>query len=164
MQRIGLIIALLFSLGLHAQKVVRFSELELFQDEFLELIDLNKEQKTLYQDSLLPNAMLVADEFEELWIDLSNQLIRKRLVKPEIWEELIRFTYDIYEGEAYGTAEQMTNHLLTYSKKNPSTKIRDYIHQQYLNYSKHIFGDSHDFVWSAPYACLLYTSPSPRDS
>ena len=152
MRRIGLLVALLFSLGLHAQKVVRFSELELFQDEFLELIDLNKEQKSLYQDSLLPNIMLAVDEFGELWIDLSNQLIRKRLVKAEVWEELIRLTYDIYEGEAFGSAEQMAKHLLTYSKKNPSTKIRDYIHQQYLNYSKHIFGDSHDFVWSAPYA------------
>ncbi|MGA0302953.1 MAG: hypothetical protein ACO3K3_02735, partial [Schleiferiaceae bacterium] len=79
MRRIGLLVALLFSLGLHAQKVVRFSELELFQDEFLELIDLNKEQKSLYQDSLLPNIMLAVDEFGELWIDLSNQLIRKRL-------------------------------------------------------------------------------------
>ena len=133
MRRIGLLVALLFSLGLHAQKVVRFSELEFFQDEFLELIDLNKEQKSLYQDSLLPNAMLAADEFGELWIDLSNQLIRKRLVQPEVWEELIRLTYDIYEGEAYGTAEQMAQHLLVYAKKNPSTKIRDYIHQQHLN-------------------------------
>lgn len=157
MRRIGLLITLLLSLGLHAQKVVRFSELELFQDEFLELIDLNKEQKTLYQDSLLPNAMLAADEFGELWIDLSNQLIRKRLVKAEVWEELIRLTYDIYEGEAYGSAEQMVNHLLAYSKKNPSTKIRDYIHQQYLNYSKHIFGDSHDFVWSAPHALWSFS-------
>jgi len=152
MRRIGLLVSLLFSLGLHAQKVVRFSELELFQDEFLELIELNKEQKSLYQDSLLPNAMLAADEFGELWIDLSNQLIRKRLVQPEVWEELIRLTYDIYEGEAYGTAEQMTQHLMAYAKKNPSTKIRDYIHQQYLNYSKHIFSDVNDFVWSAPYA------------
>jgi len=152
MRRIGLLVALLFSLGLHAQKVVRFSELELFQDEFLELIDLKKEQKALYQDSLLPNAMLAVDEFGELWIDLSNRLIRKRLVQPEVWEELIRLTYDIYAGEAYGTAEQMAQHLLAYAKKNPSTKIRDYIHQQYLNYSKHIFSDANDFVWSAPYA------------
>ena len=45
--------------------------------------------------------MLVADEFEELWIDLSNQLIRKRLVKPEIWEELIRFTYDIMKARLW---------------------------------------------------------------
>ena len=50
MRRIGLIIALLFSLGLHAQKWSD-SPLELFQDEFLELIDLNKEQKTSYQDN-----------------------------------------------------------------------------------------------------------------
>jgi len=157
MRRIGLIVALLFSLGLHAQKVVRFSELEFFQDEFLELIDLNKEQKSLYQDSLLPNAMLAADEFGELWVDLSNQLIRKRLVQPEVWEELIRLTYDIYEGEAYGTAEQMAQHLLAYAKKNPSTKIRDYIHQQHLNYIKHIFSDANDFVWSAPFAVWGFT-------
>lgn len=156
MRRIGLLVVLLFSLGLHAQKVVRFSELELFQEEFLELIDLNKEQKTLYQYSLLPNAMLAADEFGELWIDLSNQFIRKRLVQPEVWEELIRLIYGIYEGEAYGTAEQMSQHLLAYAKKNPSTKIRDYVHQQHLNYSKHIFSDANDFVWSAPYAVWVF--------
>ena len=156
MRRIGLLVALLFSLGLHAQKVVRFSELENFEEEFLELIDLKKEQKTIFQDSLLPIASLAAEECGETWVELSNQLIRKRLVQPEMWEELIRFTYDMYEGEAFGNACEMVHHLLDYAKKNPSTKIRDYIHQQYLNYSKHIFNDANDFIWSAPYATWIF--------
>ena len=156
MRRIGLLLALLFSLGLHAQKVVRFSSLDFFQEEFFELVELRKEQKTVFQDSLLPNAVYAADEFPDQWIDLSNQLIKKRLVQPDVWEELIRLTSDISVGEAYGAAQQMVEHLLMYAKRNPSTKIRDYIHQHYLNYSKHIFSDANDFVWSAPYAMWAF--------
>jgi len=156
MRRIGLLLALLFSLGLHAQKVVRFSSLDFFQEEFFELVELRKEQKTVFQDSLLPNAVYAADEFPDQWIDLSNQLIKKRLVQPDVWEELIRLTSDISVGEAYGAAQQMVEHLFVYAKRNPSTKIRDYIHQHYLNYSKHIFSDANDFVWSAPYAMWAF--------
>ncbi|MCH1401968.1 MAG: hypothetical protein L7U78_05525, partial [Schleiferiaceae bacterium] len=152
MRRIGLLVALLFSLGLHAQKAVKFSEIELFQEEFLDIVDLKKEQKALFKDSLLPNAVLAADEYGELWIDLSNQMIRKRLVQSEVWEELIRLIYGTYEGEADGNSKQMVEHLLNYSKKNSSKNLKDYIHLNYLNYNKHIFNDERKLLWSAPNA------------
>ena len=152
MRRIGLLVALLFSLGLHAQKAVKFSEIEFFQEEFLDIVDLKKEQKALFKDSLLPNAVLAADEYGELWIDLSNQMIRKRLVQSEVWEELIRLIYGTYEGEADGISKQMVEHLLNYSKKNSSKNLKDYIHRNYLNYNKHIFNDERKLLWSAPSA------------
>ena len=87
MKRIGLLLALLLSLPVLGQKVTRFSSIDFFSEEFIQLIELDKEQKTLFQDSLLPAIQFAVDtDSEEHWLALSNHLIRKRISDPSHWE------------------------------------------------------------------------------
>jgi len=93
MKRYGWLVALLFSLQMSAQRVVRFSSLEEFTQEFIELIKLTKEDKVLFTDSLLPGIQYAIDEeTQEHWITLCNNMLRKRIKEPALWEELFRIT------------------------------------------------------------------------
>ena len=87
MRRCGWLLAFLLSLQLSAQKVVRFSSVEVFSQEFLELITLTKEDRVLFTDSLLPNIQYAIDEeMQEQWITLCNQMLRKRITQSKPWE------------------------------------------------------------------------------
>lgn len=146
-------VALLWTVAAFGQKVVRFSTWDQFSEEFPQLIDLNKEQRTLFQDSLLPGMSYVLDESNgEGWEKLTNQLLRKRLVDPGEWEELLRLIIYVSENEEAGSVASMVNHLEDFIRKNPSSRIRDYLHQLYLNERQHIFSDRNGFVWKAPYS------------
>ena len=93
MKRYGWLVALLFSLQMSAQRVVRFSSVEEFTQEFIELIKLTKEDKVLFTDSLLPGIQYAIDEeTQEQWITLCNNMLRKRITEPNMWEELFRIT------------------------------------------------------------------------
>jgi len=154
MKRIGwLFVALVLSVPVLGQKVTRFSSLDNFSTEFPELIKLNKEQRTLFQDSLLPAVVFTIDaEVEKSWIELANYLLRKRINDPADWEELLRLLQYVGENEEYGTVGSLVDHFKIFSRGNPSSKIRDYLHQFYLNEVKHYFGDSNGLVWKAPYS------------
>ena len=96
MKRYGWLITLLLSLQMSGQRVVRFSSVETFTEEFLELIKLSKEDKILFSDSLLPNIQYALDkEIYGQWITLCNNMLRKRIKEPTLWEELFRITENI---------------------------------------------------------------------
>lgn len=154
MKRIGLLLfALVLSIPVLGQKVTQFSSLDNFSTEFPELIKLNKEQRTLFQDSLLPALQYSIDaEVEKDWIALANYLLRKRINDPENWEELLRLMQYVGENEEYGTVGALVAHFKSYTRGNPSSKIKDYLHQFYLNEVRHFFGDNNGLVWKAPYS------------
>ncbi len=153
MKRIGLLLALLLSLPVLGQKVTRFSSIDFFSEEFIQLIELDKEQKTLFQDSLLPAIQFAVDtDSEEHWLALSNHLIRKRISDPSHWEELFRLISFVSENEEYLTLGSLIQHLNGYAKGNPISKVKVYIHQLYLNEVKHYFAENSGLVWKAPYS------------
>jgi hypothetical protein len=135
-----------------AQKVVRFSSGDQFSEEFLQLIDLNKEERGLFQDSLLPEVAYLLDASnEKSWIELSNNLLRKRM-EAQNWEHLLRLVRYVGQNEEVGTFEKLVEHLALYSKQNPSTRIKEYLYRLYLNEVSHLFSDANGIVWKAPYA------------
>ena len=80
MRKFGLLLALIVSFGLQAQKVTRFSSFDAFSEEFDKLVSVPKELDGVFKDSLVPNFLAAVDfEKEELWLDYANQLLRKRL-------------------------------------------------------------------------------------
>ena len=157
MRKFGWLLALLLSLQMSAQKVVRFSTIDQFSEEFTTLVKLPKEHKALFADSLLPDVIYAIDEDSEKdWITLCNNMLRKRITDPDVWEELFRITAYINNNEEYGTLLKVVDHLNSYIRSNPSSRTKDYLAQLYSNIVRHRFYDNNDF-------CLLYTSPSPRD-
>lgn len=159
MKRWGwLVLLLVCSTTVLAQKVVRFSSFETFSDEFPQLIKLSKEQKALFQDSLLPAIQYSIDaEVEENWVKLANNLLRKRINDPAQWEELLRLIRYVGENEEYGTVASLVTHLSGYSRSNPSSRIKDYIHQFYLNEVRHFFAEYNEMVWKSPYSFWTLT-------
>ena len=149
----GWLLAFLFSLNLSAQKVVRFSTLDQFSEEFTSLVKLPKEDKALFADSLLPDVQYAIDEDSERdWITLCNNMLRKRITEPETWEELFRLTAFINNNEEYGTLLKVINHLNGYIRSNPSSRTKDYISQLFSNIVRHRFYDNNDLIWKAPYS------------
>lgn len=153
MKRYGWLVALLFSLQMSAQRVVRFSSVEEFTQEFIELIKLTKEDKVLFTDSLLPSIQYAIDEeTQEQWITLCNNMLRKRITEPNLWEELFRITEHVSTYEEYGTLKNVLVHLNTYIKSNPSARSKDYVAQLYVNIIKRAFYDNNTLIWKAPYS------------
>ena len=153
MKRYGWLVALLLSLQMSAQRVVRFSSVEEFTQEFIELIKLTKEDKVLFTDSLLPSIQYAIDEeTQEQWITLCNNMLRKRITEPHLWEELFRITEHVSTYEEYGTLKNVLFHLNKYIKSNPCTLSKDYISQLYVNIIKRAFYDNNTLIWKAPYS------------
>ena len=125
MRKFGLLLALIVSFGLQAQKVTRFSSLDSFSEEFDELITVSKELDGVFKDSLVPNFLAAVDyEQEDLWLDYANQLLRKRLDDAQTWEPLLRSLIYVAENEEYDRFGALIKHFYGFSKKNPSSRIR----------------------------------------
>ena len=153
MRKFGWLLALLLSLQMSAQKVVRFSTIDQFSEEFTTLVKLPKERKALFGDSLLPDVVYAIDEDSEKdWITLCNNMLRKRITDPDAWEELFRITAYINNNEEYGTLLKVVDHLNGYIRSNPSSRTKDYLGQLYSNIVKHRFYDKNDLIWKAPYS------------
>jgi len=151
MKKIGLLLALIVSFGLQAQKVTRFSSLDAFAQEFEKLISVPKEMDGVFKDSLVPNFLAAVDfEQEDLWLDYANQLLRKRLDDVQTWEPLLRSLIYVAENEEFDRFGALLEHFYGFSKKNPSTRIRTYQNQFYLNLVKHEFSEPGALVWKAP--------------
>ena len=102
MRIFGLLLALIVSCGLQAQKVTRFSSLDAFSEEFDKLVTVSKELDGVFKDSLVPNFLAAVDyEQEDLWLDYANQLLRKRLDDAQTWEPLLRSLIYVAENEDY---------------------------------------------------------------
>ena len=100
MRIFGLLLALIVSCGLQAQKVTRFSSLDAFSEEFDKLVTVSKELDGVFKDSLVPNFLAAVDyEQEDLWLDYANQLLRKRLDDAQTWEPLLRTLIYVAENE-----------------------------------------------------------------
>ena len=125
MRKFGLLLALIVSFGLQAQKVTRFSSLDAFSEEFDELITVSKELDGVFKDSLVPNFLAAVDyEKEDLWLDYANQLLRKRLDDAQTWEPLLRSLIYVAENEEYDRFGALIKHFYGFSKKNHSSRIR----------------------------------------
>lgn len=153
MRKFGWLLALFLSLQMRAQKVVRFSTIDKFSEEFTTLVKLPKERKVLFADSLLPDVIYAIDEDSEKdWIALCNNMLRKRITDPDAWEELFRITAYINNNEEYGTLQKVVDHLNDYIRSNPSSRTKDYLDQLYANIVKHHFYEKNDLIWKAPYS------------
>ncbi len=153
MKRYGWLIALLLSFQMSGQRVVRFSSVETFTEEFLELIKLTREDKILFSDSLLPSIQYALDEeIYGQWITLCNNMLRKRITEPNLWEELFRITEHVSTYEEYGTLKNVLVHLNTYIKSNSSARSKDYVAQLYVNIIKKSFYAKNTLIWKAPYS------------
>ncbi|MBT7658849.1 MAG: hypothetical protein HN571_01095, partial [Bacteroidetes bacterium] len=151
MRKFGLLLALIVSFGLQAQKVTRFSSFEAFSEEFDKLVSVPKELDGVFKDSLVPNFLAAVDfEKEELWLDYANQLLRKRLDDAQTWEPLLRALIYVAENEEYDRFGALLEHFYGFSKKNPSSRIRSYQNQFYRNLVKHEFSEPGELVWKAP--------------
>ena len=127
MRKFGLLLALIVSFGLQAQKVTRFSSLDAFSEEFDELITVSKELDGVFKDSLVPNFLAAVDyEQEDLWLDYANQLLRKRLDDAQTWEPLLRSLIYVAEKEEYDRFGAIIKHFYGLYKKNPSSRISSY--------------------------------------
>ena len=148
-----LVLTLFFALSLSAQKVVRFSTWENFSEEFSSLVELGKEEKKIFQDSLLPAISYALDESTGPgWIKLSNTLLKKRLVDADFWEEHLRLFIYLYENEELDQFSNMLAHLETHLRTLPSAGIKSYVHQLYGAEVQHVFSDANNIVWKAPYS------------
>ena len=151
MRKFGLLLALIVSFGLQAQKVTRFSSFDAFSEEFDKLVSVPKELDGVFKDSLVPNFLAAVDfEKEELWLDYANQLLRKRLDDAQTWEPLLRALIYVAENEEYDRFGALLEHFYGFSKKNPSSRIRSYQNQFYRNLVKHEFSEPGELVWKAP--------------
>ena len=135
MKRYGWLITLLLSLQMSGQRVVRFSSVETFTEEFLELIKLSKEDKILFSDSLLPNIQYALDkEIYGQWITLCNNMLRKRITEPTLWEELFRITENISSYEDYGTLKKCS-YILIHSLNPIPLHVARHIFLSYMRIS-----------------------------
>ena len=151
MRKFGLLLALIVSFGLQAQKVTRFTSIDAFSEEFEKLITVSKELDGVFKDSLVPNFLAAVDyEQEDLWLDYANQLLRKRLDDAQTWEPLLRTLIYVAENEEYDRFGTLIKHFYGFSKKNPSSRIRSYQNQFYRNLVKHEFSEPGALVWKAP--------------
>ena len=117
MRKFGLLLALIVSFGLQAQKVTRFSSLDAFSEEFEKLISVPKEMNGVFKDSLVPNFLAAVDyEQEDLWLDYANQLLRKRLDDAQTWESLLRTLIYVAENEEYDRFGTLIEHFFGFSK------------------------------------------------
>ncbi|MDA8687407.1 hypothetical protein N9L72_02745, partial [Schleiferiaceae bacterium] len=151
MRKFGLLLALIVSFGLQAQKVTRFSSFDAFSEEFDKLVSVPKELDGVFKDSLVPNFLAAVDfEKEELWLDYANQILRKRLDDAQTWEPLLRALIYVAENEEYDRFGALLEHFYAFSKKNPSSRIRSYQNQFYRNLVKHEFSEPGELVWKSP--------------
>ena len=154
MKRILLVLALaVLVVPAYGQKLVKFSSLDEFPKEFTTLIKLPKENKAFFTDSLLPTMQLIIDDQSEKdFINLCNNMLRKRISDIPSWDKLFQMSIFIYSNEEEGLLPKVVKHLSTFTKSNPSAKGRNYISQLHTNIVEHHFYDNGDLVWKAPYS------------
>ena len=94
----------------------------------------------------------IDEDSEKDWITLCNNMLRKRITDPYVWEKLFRITAYINNNEEYGMLLKVVDHLNSYIRSNPSSRTKDYLVQLYANIVRHRFYDNNDLIWKAPYS------------
>ena len=154
-----------FTIDTSAQKIKKFSSskeqylVELQQ--FLKEITTGKEKdqtEALFNDfsSNLNNGLFSEVEFAGL-VDMSNTMLKKRVVDFETWEPLLRTMILIHQNEDEQFAEPWLLDLEQTSRKESSKGIREYIQNVYLGLSAQVMFNDGNLRWQATEAIWEFT-------
>lgn len=154
MRKFVFVLAILaISTAANAQKLKRYSGPESYAEEFFDGLDFKKDERKIFQDSLLPQLTAVLDDDQlKDWVDLSNNLLRKRVLMPDFWEELFRFGISLAQQEELDNVNAVLGSLVKSVKRLPSNQIKSYVHRLYMAQIHRVLGDREGVIWKAPYS------------
>ena len=99
MKRILLVLALaVLVVPAYGQKLVKFSSLDEFPKEFTTPIKLPRRIR-FFMDSLPTMQLIIDDQSEKDFINLCNNMLRKRIFDIPSWDKLFQMSIFIYSNE-----------------------------------------------------------------
>lgn len=147
----------LISIDVSAQKIKKFSNAKeqyvVELQQFFKEITTGKEKEqteAIYNEftSNLSSGMFSEKEFAAL-VDMSNTMLKKRVVEFDTWEQLLRTMLLIHQNEDEKLAEPWLIDLEQTSRKESSKGIRDYIQNVYLGLSQQVMFTDGNLRWQA---------------
>lgn len=153
MRRILLVVvALLFVQNIYGQKIKKFSENP--EDYLKELTTLLEEvgDKKIVEPLLLEfSPMWTGGSFtpaqQEKIYDISNGMLRKRIVEYKVWENLIKTMMFLAANESEENVNAWMQDLAEFIKKNPSKFSETYIKVSRLCFEKETLFDDDNLKW-----------------
>ena len=152
MKRKLLLFLILFSLASSAQKLKKFSSepdqyiIEL--QGFLKELDKDQGEALFLKFSPLFQSDLELAE-QQLLVDISNNLLKKRVLAFESWNSL--FSSILYVGEQEEAADRgiWLNHFASFSKSSNNRESSDYLRSCHLNFADSLISDERGVKWKA---------------
>jgi hypothetical protein len=146
-----------------AQKVKSFSKNK--ADYSAELTDFLKEiekEKPKWEALSLEftgklNSDLFSDNAFSDIVDISNNLLKKRIVDFETWNYFLRSTVLLHENEDPKHAEPWLNDLVVFSKKERNGTIAIYLRAMFQGLSEQVLFNDGTLKWKSPDATWIFS-------
>ena len=144
----------LWSVAAQGQQLRKFSGPDAYVEELGTLLKgAPKDQASRINDSLLPSILSDYDEEQlALLIDVSNNLLRKRIVQPADWERLFSLLDGVNQNFDYALWTPVLQELKGQTRTNSSGIIKTYVARLDNAVNDQSLIEEQDLHWYAPYS------------